>query len=170
MVQNDSHGGERATTLRARMDLTAIVAVSALAVSGLSFYRSYIYTNQQLDITVTEVSYVTNQGELYLTVAFSNGGNRDAQVRDRISVDEIQPRRSERACIAAALRASRRRGKTGHRRCDAVPETQASADIRFCYGWNMPSDHHRGPDRSPTRIGLISPIAKQTANRVQHPE
>ncbi len=64
--------------LRARMDLTTIVALLALAVSGLSFYRSYLYTKQQLDVTVTEVSYVTNLGELYMTVAFSNGGNRDA--------------------------------------------------------------------------------------------
>ena len=63
---------------RTRMDLTAIVAASALAVSGLSFYRSYIYTKQQLDVTVTDVSYATNRGELYMTVAFSNGGNRDA--------------------------------------------------------------------------------------------
>jgi hypothetical protein len=62
------------------MDVAAIVAVLALSVSGLSFYRSYIYTHQQLDVTVTEVSYVTNQGELYATVAFSNGGNRDAAV------------------------------------------------------------------------------------------
>ena len=55
-----------------------VLAVCALGVSGLSFYRSYIYTKQQLDITVTEVSYITNQGELYMTVAFANGGNRDA--------------------------------------------------------------------------------------------
>jgi hypothetical protein len=61
-----------------RLDLTAIVAISALTLSGLSFYRSYLYTKQQLDVTVTEVSYVTNQGGLYMTVAFSNGGNRDA--------------------------------------------------------------------------------------------
>src|SRR5260221_8932645 len=60
------------------MELTTIVAVGALGLSGLSFYRSYIYEKQQLDITVTEVSYVTNQGELFMTVAFSNGGNRDA--------------------------------------------------------------------------------------------
>jgi len=60
------------------MEMTTILAVCALGVSGLSFYRSYIYTKQQLDITVTEVSYVTNQGELYMTVAFANGGNRDA--------------------------------------------------------------------------------------------
>ena len=65
---------------RARMDLTVIVAVSALGLSGVSFYRSYIYTKQQLDVTVTEVSYATNQGGLYITVAFSNGGNRDAAV------------------------------------------------------------------------------------------
>jgi hypothetical protein len=63
---------------RARIDTTAIMAILALGLSGLSFYRSYIYTKQQLDVTVTEVSYVTNQGELYITVAFSNGGNRDA--------------------------------------------------------------------------------------------
>jgi len=56
------------------------MAVVALVISGLGFYRSYIYTKQQLDVTVTEVSYVTNQGELYISVAFSNGGNRDAAV------------------------------------------------------------------------------------------
>jgi hypothetical protein len=63
---------------RARVDMTAVMAILALGLSGLSFYRTYIYTKQVLDITVTEVSYVTNQGELYMTVAFSNGGNRDA--------------------------------------------------------------------------------------------
>ena len=63
---------------RARLDVTAGVALIALAISGLSFYRSYIYTKQDLEVTVTEVSYVTNQGELYMTVAFANGGNRDA--------------------------------------------------------------------------------------------
>src|SRR3954467_15210996 len=62
----------------ARLELTTAVAIGALALSALSFYRSYIYEKQQLDITVTEVSYVTNQGELYMTVAFANGGNRDA--------------------------------------------------------------------------------------------
>ena len=65
---------------RARLDFTAIMAVAALAVSALSFYRSYLYTKHQLDVTVTEVSYVTNEGNLYMTVAFSNGGNRDAAV------------------------------------------------------------------------------------------
>jgi hypothetical protein len=63
---------------RAGTELTTIVAIGALSLSGLSFYRSYVYEKQQLDITVTEVSYVTNQGELYMTVAFANGGNRDA--------------------------------------------------------------------------------------------
>jgi hypothetical protein len=58
--------------------MSAIMAIMALGLSGLSFYRTYIYTKQQLDITVTEVSYVTNQGELYMTVAFANGGTRDA--------------------------------------------------------------------------------------------
>ncbi len=57
-----------------------MMAVAALAVSALSFYRSYLYTKHQLDVTVTEVSYVTNEGNLYMTVAFSNGGNRDAAV------------------------------------------------------------------------------------------
>ena len=62
----------------ARVDLGVTIAIMALALSAISFYRSYIYTKQQLDMTVTEVSYVTNQGELYMTVAFSNAGNRDA--------------------------------------------------------------------------------------------
>ena len=57
-----------------------MVALIAIAISGLSFYRSYIYTKQDLEVTVTEVSYVTNQGELYVTIAFSNGGNRDAAI------------------------------------------------------------------------------------------
>ncbi len=67
-----------AANLRARMDLTTIVAVLAMLISGVSFYFSYFYTKQELEVTVTEVSYVTNKGELYMTVAFANGGNRDA--------------------------------------------------------------------------------------------
>jgi hypothetical protein len=63
---------------RPGFESATIVAICALSLSGLSFYRSYVYEKQQLDITVTEVSYVTNQGELYMTVAFANGGNRDA--------------------------------------------------------------------------------------------
>lgn len=63
-----------------QVDISTAMAVVALVISGLSYYRSYIYTKQDLEITVTEVSYVTNQGELYISVAFSNGGNRDAAV------------------------------------------------------------------------------------------
>jgi hypothetical protein len=59
-------------------DMTAIISVAALALSGISFYVSYLYKSQQLELTVTDVSYITNQGEVYMTVAFSNGGNRDA--------------------------------------------------------------------------------------------
>jgi hypothetical protein len=78
MARTTNDEGDPGARWRARMDLTAIVAVSALAISGLSFYRSYLYTKQQLDVTVTEVSYVTDQGGLYITVAFANAGNRDA--------------------------------------------------------------------------------------------
>lgn len=59
-------------------EMTAIISVAALALSGLSFYVSYFYKSQQLELTITDVSYITNQGEVYMTVAFSNGGNRDA--------------------------------------------------------------------------------------------
>jgi hypothetical protein len=62
------------------MDLTQSASIIALALSLFSFYHSYVYVNEQLDVTVTEVSYGTNRGELYMTVAFSNGGNRDAAV------------------------------------------------------------------------------------------
>ena len=68
------------STWRTLMDPTASATLLALVLSVLSFYRSYFYINQQLDVTVTEVSYGTNRGELYMTVAFSNGGNRDAAV------------------------------------------------------------------------------------------
>ena len=37
-----------------------------MAVSLLSFYRSYFYVSQELAVTVTEVSYGTNRGELYM--------------------------------------------------------------------------------------------------------
>jgi len=59
-------------------ELGWILALAAFVLSGLSFYVSYIYTNQDLDFTVTSVSFNTNQGEVYMTVAFSNAGNRDA--------------------------------------------------------------------------------------------
>src|SRR5215831_14126156 len=59
-------------------DMTAIISVAALALSGLSFYVSYFYKNQKLELTITNVSYAPNQGEVYVTVAFSNAGNRDA--------------------------------------------------------------------------------------------
>jgi hypothetical protein len=62
------------------MDFTPSATVVALVLSLLSFYRSYFYINHRLDVTVTEVSYGTNRGELYMTVAFSNAGNRDAAV------------------------------------------------------------------------------------------
>jgi hypothetical protein len=80
MVSATQERNTFARNWRGKIDMTATVAVLALAISALSFYRSYIYTKQQLDVTVTEVSYVTNQGGLYVTVAFSNGGNRDAAV------------------------------------------------------------------------------------------
>ena len=78
MVDQHDKREEARASWRAGLELTTILALCALGLSGLSFYRSYIYTKQQLDITVTEVSYVTNQGGLYMTVAFANGGNRDA--------------------------------------------------------------------------------------------
>ena len=56
------------------------MGVLALVISVLSFYRSYIYTKQDLQVTVTEVSYMTNHGGVYMTIAFANGGNRDAAV------------------------------------------------------------------------------------------
>lgn len=64
----------------AQFDLGAVMAMLALVISGLSFYRSYLYTKQDLEMTVTEVSYMTNQGGVYMTIAFANGGNRDAAV------------------------------------------------------------------------------------------
>jgi hypothetical protein len=78
MPENREKHAEPSVGWRRGMELTTIVALCALGLSGLNFYRSYIYTKQQLEITVTEVSFATNQGELYMTVAFANGGNRDA--------------------------------------------------------------------------------------------
>jgi hypothetical protein len=78
---DENSGGEaRRTAWRRVMDFTPSASIIALVLSLLSFYRSYFYVNQQLEVTVTEVSYGTNLGELYMTVAFSNGGNRDAAV------------------------------------------------------------------------------------------
>ncbi len=77
MVQDPNERPAWLAGWRTRLELTQVVTVCALVLSALSFYRSYFYVNQQLDVTVTEVSYVTNQGGLYMTVAFANGGNRD---------------------------------------------------------------------------------------------
>src|SRR5690242_236975 len=59
-------------------DIAAIGALIALLLSTISFYWSYFYTKHDLEVTVTSVSFNTNQGEVYMTVAFSNDGNRDA--------------------------------------------------------------------------------------------
>jgi hypothetical protein len=80
MDQQKNEDGRPHVNWRKWIDLTQSASIIALALSLLSFYRSYFYINQQLDVTVTEVSYGTNRGELYMTVAFSNGGNRDAAV------------------------------------------------------------------------------------------
>src|SRR5437660_11775019 len=74
------NSNEPARRWRTQADVSTLMALIALAISGLGFYRSYLYTKQDLEITVTEVSYVTNQGGVYITIAFSNGGNRDAAV------------------------------------------------------------------------------------------
>lgn len=62
------------------LNLTAVATLVALALSLYNFYRSYLYVSEVLDVTVTELSYVTNKGELYAVLAFSNPGNRDAAV------------------------------------------------------------------------------------------
>src|SRR6187549_361127 len=77
---SESVDRRRSVNWRRLMDFTPSASLIALVLSLLSFYRSYFYVSQQLDVTVTEVSYGTNRGELYMTVAFSNGGNRDAAV------------------------------------------------------------------------------------------
>jgi hypothetical protein len=93
---------------RARLELTTIVTVCALVLSALSFYRSYFYVSQQLDVTVTEVSYVTNQGELYMTVAFSNAGNRDgALLRVEPAMWAKQPARPRAEWVPLATKVHR---------------------------------------------------------------
>lgn len=61
-----------------KLEISGIIALLAFSMSAVSFYRSYFYKYEQLVVTVTDVSYVTNEGGLYITVAFTNGGNRDA--------------------------------------------------------------------------------------------
>src|SRR5688572_18554551 len=81
-MRMDESQAERPSVSRWRkwVDIGQSASIIALALSLLSFYRSYFYVNQELAVTVTEVSYGTNSGELYMIVAFSNGGNRDAAV------------------------------------------------------------------------------------------
>ena len=89
-------------TTRGGMDLSTMMALMALAISGLSFYRSYIYTKQDLEVTVTEVSYMTNQGGVYMGIAFSNGGNRDAAVL-RVEPAVWSPNRAPKPAWVALL-------------------------------------------------------------------
>lgn len=76
MTQETKESVRRA--IRDWLNLTAVATLIALALSLYNFYRSYLYVSQQLDVTVSEVSYLTNRGELYMILAFSNPGNRDA--------------------------------------------------------------------------------------------
>src|SRR6476620_7793723 len=80
MTGTEQESPRRTLDWRKWVDFGQSATIIALALSLFSFYRSYVYVNQKLDVTVTEVSYGTNTGELYMTVAFSNGGNRDAAV------------------------------------------------------------------------------------------
>jgi len=75
IVADESKEGQRQ---RHRVEISGVIALLAFGMSATSFYRSYFYKSQQLEVTVTDVSYVTNEGGLYITVAFTNGGNRDA--------------------------------------------------------------------------------------------
>ena len=81
-MSDDTEEGPGKSWLRWRrlMDFNASATSIALVLSLLSFYRSYFYVSQKLEVTVTEVWSGTNRGELYMTVAFSNSGNRDAAV------------------------------------------------------------------------------------------
>jgi hypothetical protein len=79
-TRTEQESPRRAFDWRKWVDFGQTATIVALALSLFSFYRSYVYVNQKLDVTVTEISYGTNTGELYMTVALSNGGNRDAAV------------------------------------------------------------------------------------------
>src|SRR3954462_5633482 len=76
-MSSDDH---KTRTWVPHIELGTVLAVAALLVSGLSFYQGHLYTKQDLEITVIVVSYVTNQGGVYITIAFSTGGNRDTSV------------------------------------------------------------------------------------------
>jgi len=97
-----SSDDRKARTRVPHVELGTVLAVAALLVSGLSFYRSFLYTKHDLEITVTEVSYVTNQGGVYVTIAFSNGGNRDAavlRVEPALWVGEATPQAAWKALL-----------------------------------------------------------------------
>lgn len=76
----DTKGAYLRSQLSDWLNLTAIATFVALALSLYNFYRSYLYVSEELEVTVTELSYVTNKSELYMVLAFSNPGNRDAAV------------------------------------------------------------------------------------------
>jgi len=80
MAESEREQRRLAEKLSDWLNLTAVATLVALLLSVHNFYRSYFYVSQQLDVTVTEVSYTTNRGELYATVAFANSGNRDAAI------------------------------------------------------------------------------------------
>lgn len=87
-------------SIRDWLNLTAIATLVALALSLYNFYRSYLYVNEQLDVTVSEVSYMTNKQELYMVLAFSNAGNRDAAI---VRVEPLMWKKQEHTEGWAAL-------------------------------------------------------------------
>ena len=79
-----------------KLDFAAMMALAALVVSALSFYRSYLYTKHQLDVTVTEVSYVTERGQ---------------PVHDDRVLERRQSRRGRPARRARAVGTPQRQGR-----------------------------------------------------------
>ncbi len=123
MADQKSEGSR--SSWRKWVDFTQSASIIALALSLLSFYRSYFYVNQQLDVTVTEVSYSTNRGELYMTVAFSNGGNRDAAVLAGRSLLNAA-RRVDAAMQGTRASAQLQNGWLATRRRSATVETSGN--------------------------------------------
>src|SRR5262245_24240812 len=76
----DPNDHDQAGRGRAQLDFARVLSLCAILLSAFSSYRTFLFVKHDLQIIASEVSYNTDHSGLYMKVAFSNAGNRDAAV------------------------------------------------------------------------------------------
>src|SRR5262245_6832777 len=74
----DPNDRDQAGRGRTPIDSAKLLSLCAILLSAFSSYRTFFFVKHDLQVIASEVSYDTDHSGLYMKVAFSNAGNRDA--------------------------------------------------------------------------------------------